>query len=135
MSRRYVEVGRVLLVNTGKEAGNLAVIVDIIDHGRVLVEGPTVSRRALALKRANLTDIVVADLARGASSGVLAAALEAQDIESKWKETAWAKKIAKREVRANLSDFDRFKLQLARKERRTIVNKEFAKLKKAQAKQ
>lgn len=33
--KRYVEVGRVVLVEEGPSAGQLAVIVEIIDHNRV----------------------------------------------------------------------------------------------------
>lgn len=33
--KRFVEIGRVALVNYGKEYGRLVVIVDVIDHNRV----------------------------------------------------------------------------------------------------
>lgn len=33
--KRYVEVGRVVLLNDGPSAGKLATIVEIIDHNRV----------------------------------------------------------------------------------------------------
>lgn len=33
--KRFVEVGRVVLVNDGPSAGKLAVIAEIIDHNRV----------------------------------------------------------------------------------------------------
>jgi large subunit ribosomal protein L14e len=33
--KRYVEVGRVVLVEEGPSAGQLAVIVEVIDHNRV----------------------------------------------------------------------------------------------------
>jgi hypothetical protein len=33
--KRFVEVGRVVLVNEGPSAGKLAVIAEIIDHNRV----------------------------------------------------------------------------------------------------
>ena len=32
----------------------------------------------------------------------------------KWKQTAWAAKIEKREKRVNMNDFDRFKVMVAR---------------------
>ena len=38
--KRYVELGRVCLINYGEEAGKLATIVDVIDNNRVLVDGP-----------------------------------------------------------------------------------------------
>ena len=33
--KRYVEVGRVVLVNKGQGEGKLAVIADIVDHNKV----------------------------------------------------------------------------------------------------
>jgi large subunit ribosomal protein L14e len=33
--KRFVEVGRVVLINQGEFAGKLAVIVEIIDHNKV----------------------------------------------------------------------------------------------------
>ena len=60
---RFVEVGRVCLINYGPDAGKLCTIVNIIDNNRVLVDGPEdvtgVHRHALNLKRVQLTDIVV----------------------------------------------------------------------------
>lgn len=37
---RYVEVGRVALVNYGEDTGKLCVIVDIVDQNKALVDGP-----------------------------------------------------------------------------------------------
>lgn len=33
--KRFVEVGRVVLINQGEFAGKLAVVVEIIDHNKV----------------------------------------------------------------------------------------------------
>lgn len=38
--KRYVEVGRVVLVNKGESEGKIAAIVEIVDHNRVSVVGP-----------------------------------------------------------------------------------------------
>lgn len=47
--KRFVEVGRVVLLNDGPSAGKLATIVEIIDHNRV---------RALALlSRCETSDV------------------------------------------------------------------------------
>ncbi|KAG0240781.1 hypothetical protein BGX31_001669 [Mortierella sp. GBA43] len=122
--QRVVEVGRVVLINYGPDAGKLAVIVDIIDHNRALVEGPTtgIPRSAIAFRRLTLTPLTL-KVARGAGQKVLKAAIEKQDIAGNWAKTSWAKKIASRTQRASNSDFDRFKLQKYKKIRREIVNK------------
>ena len=59
--KRYVELGRVCLINYGEEAGKLCTIVDVIDNNRVLVDGPDtgVKRQPINLKRIQLTDIKI----------------------------------------------------------------------------
>ncbi|KAJ3105268.1 hypothetical protein HDU97_008291 [Phlyctochytrium planicorne] len=128
----FVEVGRVILVNYGPYAGKLAVIVDIVDHSRVLIDGPTtgVPRQVLALKRLSLTSIAI-KVPRAGGSPAIKAAIEKQDLTGKWAATAWAKKLASRAARQNTTDFDRFKLMVARKQKRVVIGREFAKLKKA----
>ncbi|KAG0269833.1 hypothetical protein DFQ27_001953 [Actinomortierella ambigua] len=122
--QRVVEVGRVVMVNYGADAGKLAVIVDIIDHNRALIEGPTtgISRQAYAFKRLTLTPLVV-KIPRAAGAKALKAAIEKQDVAGSWAKTAWAKKIAARSKRASNSDFDRFKLAKFKRVRREIVDK------------
>ncbi len=45
----------------------------------------------------------------------MAAAWVKADIMKKFGESAWARKITKQKVRASLTDFDRFKVMIARK--------------------
>ncbi|KAJ3148505.1 60S ribosomal protein L14 [Geranomyces michiganensis] len=132
---RYVEVGRVVFITYGPDAGKLAVIVDIVDHSRVLVDGPNtgVKRQSISFKRATLTDLKV-DVPRTIGTPALKKAIEKQDLAGRWAKTAWAQKIARRNARAELGDFDRFKLMVARKTRRSVVGKAAAKLRKAAAK-
>ncbi|KAF9582933.1 hypothetical protein BGW38_010565, partial [Lunasporangiospora selenospora] len=79
--QRVVEVGRVVMVNYGPDAGKLAVIVDIIDHNRALIEGPTtdIARSAHAFRRLTLTPLVV-KIPRGAGQAVIKAAIEKQGL-------------------------------------------------------
>ena len=39
--KKFVEIGRVAVLNTGKDAGKIAAIVNVIDQNRVLIDGPT----------------------------------------------------------------------------------------------
>ena len=48
---------------------------------------------------------------------------EAEDVNAKWEATSWAKKRAAKAARANTTDFDRFKIMLARKKRRALIRK------------
>ena len=38
--KKFVEIGRVVVINYGPYAGKIAVIVDILNTTRVLVHGP-----------------------------------------------------------------------------------------------
>ncbi|KAG9295034.1 hypothetical protein G9A89_017828 [Geosiphon pyriformis] len=133
--KRLVEVGRVVFINYGDDTGKLAVIVDIIDHNRALVDGPTtgVARHSHPFKRLTLTDHVIEKFPRGAGSSIVKKFFENQKILNKWHNTAWAKKLDNRKKRAALTDFDRFKLLKLKKQRRYILQKEVAVLKKAKA--
>merc|ERR1719444_416359 len=74
---RFVEVGRVVLINYGPDAGKLATIVDIIDQNKCLVDGPAditgVSRKVVSFRRIQLTDLTV-KISRNARSKTLKAA-------------------------------------------------------------
>merc|ERR1712178_52812 len=129
---RFVEIGRVAYVAHGDDKGKLVVIVDVIDQNRALVDGPCsgVNRKDINFKALHLTQLAV-KIGPSARSGTVKKAWEKAEITKKWEETTWAKKLAAREKRANLSDFDRFKLMKAKQARNRIINVEFGKLRNA----
>ncbi|EIW71135.1 50S small subunit ribosomal protein L14e [Tremella mesenterica] len=133
--KRFVEVGRVVLVNEGPSAGKLAVIVEIIDHNRALIDGPTTSvpRQPFSYRNLILTPYTLARLPRGAGSGPVKKAIEKAGVMEKWEASGWAKKLAARQLRTTSNDFDRFQIQLAKRARRDLVSKAFVKEKKAAA--
>jgi len=114
--RRYVQIGRVALINYGPDEGKLATVAEVIDHNRVLIDGPTtgVQRQQLPIRRLSLTDIVV-NIAHGARQKKIKKQWAKEGVLDKWNKTAWAKKRATRAARENLSDFERFKVMVARK--------------------
>lgn len=87
-------------------------------------------RQSINFKHLALTDFVV-DIPRSPRQATLAKAFKAADIEGKWAKSAWAKKRAARAQRASLSDFDRFKVMVARKKRNAVIGIEQRKLVKA----
>mmetsp|Transcript_11134 Transcript_11134/g.11155 ORF Transcript_11134/g.11155 Transcript_11134/m.11155 type:complete len:136 (-) Transcript_11134:56-463(-) len=129
---RFVEVGRVALINYGPDVGKLCTIVDIVDAKRVLIDGPQsitgVHRQVIGTKRLSLTDIVVSGLIRGAESKSLSTGWKEQDTQANWEKTAWAKKLDMKKRRLALTDFDRFKLMIAKKQKSKIVSEQISKM-------
>lgn len=130
--KRYVEIGRVALVNYGKEYGRLLVIVDVVDQNRVLVDAPDMIRCQMNLKRLSLTDIKI-DITKVPKKKTLIEAMEAADVKNKWENSSWGRKLIVQRRRAALNDFDRFKIMLAKIKKAGAVRQELAKLKKQAA--
>merc|ERR1712244_66089 len=126
---RFVEVGRVAYIAYGPEKGKLAVIIDVIDQNRVLVDGPCsgILRKDMNIKALHLTPFTV-KIGHSARTGTVRKAWEAAEVTKKWQETTWAKKIAARERRAELTDFERFKLMKAKQARNRLIDIEYGKL-------
>ncbi|KAI8098634.1 ribosomal protein L14-domain-containing protein [Halteromyces radiatus] len=133
--KREVQVGRIVLLNSGADAGKLAVIIDIVDHNRALIDGPTtgVARQAFSYNHLTLTPLVVKELPRGAGEKVVKKYLAKSDAIANWEKSAWAQKIATRKTRASLSDFDRFKVQKFKAQRRFAVGSAIHQAKKQAA--
>ena len=125
---RFVQAGRVVLINYGPLEGKLAVIVDIIDNNKCLIDGPevdeqtTVERQKINYRRLSLTDFRI-EIARNASFSEMKAAFEEANIAEKWAATSWAKKKATKVRRSKLSDFDRFKVMVLRKKKAAALKK------------
>lgn len=122
---RFVEVGRVVLINFGPDAGKLATIIDVVDGRRVLIDGPQsiteVARQVINLKRISLTDVKVENLSVGCKVTKLEVEWEEQGILEKWEESAWSKKLMRRKTRASTSDFERFKVMIAKGQKAKLV--------------
>ncbi|KAI9768992.1 MAG: hypothetical protein M1840_004588 [Geoglossum simile] len=134
---KLVEVGRIVLFASGPYSGKLAAVIEIIDHKRVLVDGPSVDEKAVVPRHATslsnvvLTPVVIPKLPRAARTGVVKRAWEKAEVESKWSQSSWAKKRDQRERRRALSDFERFKVMKLRKQTRFEVRKSVAKIRAA----
>ena len=122
--RRFVEVGRVIIVNYGPLVGKLAVIVDILTTTKVLIQGLKggVKRQELSLRRVTLTDYKL-DIKRGAKQAEVYKAIDDFKLEDKFKTSTHYKKNESRQKRANLTDFDRFKVMRLRQKRSVLRHK------------
>lgn len=63
-----------------------------------------------------ITPIVIPKLPRAAGRGPVAKAWEKAEVDSKWDQSAWAKRRDQREKRQGLSDFERFKVMKLKKQ-------------------
>jgi large subunit ribosomal protein L14e len=83
-----------------------------------LVDGPSdvtgVARQPLKFQYLSLTDIKIT-IPKSARLGTLRKAFEKAKVLENWNKTAWAKKLASKKKRESLTDFDRFKLFIARR--------------------
>merc|ERR1712147_384726 len=128
---RFVEVGRIVLVNYGPDAGKLASIIDIVDGNKCMIDGPVpktgVARQVIPFKRLALTDIVI-KVPKSARQKTLVKAWDEEKVEETWAATSWAKKLARKKVRASLTDFQRFQLMVARKQKAALVKAQLEKM-------
>jgi large subunit ribosomal protein L14e len=95
----------------------MVVIVDIVDMGRVLVDGlKNFPRVIYPLSRLTLTKMRL-PLLRGARTTTLAKAAKAFGLDEKWAVNPSNIKMTKFSTRRNLTDLQRFQVMVARKQR------------------
>lgn len=121
---KFVEVGRVALINFGPLSGKLAVIVEIISTNRVLIDGPTtgVKRQEISLRRVSLTDVTIS-IERGAKTSAVKKVAEEAKISEKFKNTPMGKRFTKTNRRNELTDFERFKVMILKRRKRNATIK------------
>jgi large subunit ribosomal protein L14e len=123
---RFMQVGGVVLINFGPDKNKLAVVVDIVDQNKCLVDGGTLGiRQMISYSRIAMTDFVVT-IERNARPKEITKAWTDADMTAKWEGTSWAKKLSSKVKRANLNDFGRFKVMVAKKQKSEIIRKKLA---------
>ncbi|KAF8568914.1 hypothetical protein P879_01172 [Paragonimus westermani] len=120
--RRFVQAGRLVYIAKGPYSKKVALIVEIIDQNRVLLDGPctAVPRQAIGLKNLHLTRIVC-KLPHGCGTAAVKKVWEKEKVTEQWEKTVWARKLARKALRTKMSDFDRFKVMVARQTRNRIL--------------
>lgn len=119
---RFVEIGRVVLINYGEYEGRIAAILDVIDANSVIVSGPTsgVPRTPISIKRIQLTDITC-PIKRNPRNKTLEKIWNENKIQQAWENTSWGRKLQNRKRKSEMNDFDRFKAVVAHKERAKLI--------------
>merc|ERR1712231_22642 len=113
--KRFVEIGRITVLQDGPHEGKIAAIVDVIDQNRVLLDGPCsgVERQEYRIKNLHLTPLKIT-FPFSARSKVVRKAWEDEKVTEKWAESGWSKRMVMKARRQGLNDFDRFKLMRPR---------------------
>ncbi|KAA6380795.1 MAG: putative 60 ribosomal protein L14 [Streblomastix strix] len=110
MRGRVVQVGRVCVINYGPK-NELCTIIDIVDHNKVLVDGPRkltgVPRQLISLKRLSLTPFTL-NISHGIHEKYLTKKLKKEKVLERFSRSSWGKKLAKRKRVLTETDFDRF---------------------------
>eukprot|EP01100_Stratorugosa_tubuloviscum_P010094 TRINITY_DN4291_c0_g1_i1.p1 TRINITY_DN4291_c0_g1~~TRINITY_DN4291_c0_g1_i1.p1 ORF type:complete len:281 (-),score=107.45 TRINITY_DN4291_c0_g1_i1:139-981(-) len=131
--KRFVEIGRVCLVNFGRYSGKLCVIIDVVDQNRILIDGPYalthVPRQVINLKRISLTPFKVT-IGRNSRHKTLVKAVKDSKVFESFDKSSWGRKLIARKIKSNLCDFDRFKSMRISKKRSAMIRLEFGALKK-----
>merc|ERR1712227_778933 len=124
---RFVEIGRIAVLQDGPKTGEIAAIVDVIDQNRVLLDGPCtgVGRQEYRIKNLHLTPLKIT-FPFSARTKVVRKAWEDEKVSEKWAESGWAKRMQMKAKRQGLNDFDRFKLMKAKSARNKILAKAVA---------
>lgn len=88
--------------------------------------GFRVRRQSIPIRRVALTDMRL-KIPHGVRSVTLRKALEKDDVIKKFNESSWGRKRIAKQRRAALTDFERFKLMVARKQRAQAVRAKLGK--------
>ena len=109
---QFVEVGRICLISFGPLVDQLAVIVDIVDENRVLIDviSSEESRQTIPIKRLKLTEFKVA-INKAGDRAEIAKVIQTEGISKKFAETKWGQRLQRQKAATQLNDFQRFKHQ------------------------
>merc|ERR1712226_767079 len=116
--QKFVEVGRVAVM---ADTGKIAAIVDVINQNRALIEGPGIKRQSMNIKNLYLTKLKV-KVGHSARSSIVKKAWEAEEVDKKFANSGWGQRIKKASLKANLSDFEKFKVKKLKVQRKRLVN-------------
>merc|ERR1739838_41768 len=117
--QKLVELGRVVHVTTGPNAGKVCAIVDIIDAKRMLVDRPDFLRQEVKLKDMFLTRILL-KTTDVPSHKALCEMWKRQLVDERYKMTVHAQRIEKFGRRAACTDFEYFKVRCATRQANKI---------------
>jgi len=119
--RRIIDDNRICLLRMLPESSLISI--------QAIIDGPTtgVLHQSYSYKHLTLTPLKLSDLPRGAGTKKVRKEVEKEAIVEKWDKSSWAQKRVAVQKRRALTDFGRFSVMLAKKQRRVLVRKTVAK--------
>ena len=133
----YVNIGRVVSITFGPLSGKLAVIVDLVNATKVVIDGPSldVPRTVISNKRISLTPFSISGVTAATPATELEKMIKAFGVQERFAKSGAGRRLAKQERRAALTDFERFKVYIYKKKLgnvlRTRVNARRAELRQS----
>lgn len=115
----YLEIGRIVFINFGPSNGKLAIIIEILDKNRCMIDGPS-GRQVINIKRIKPTKIKI-KIGRSVHSREVHKILQSQNIIKYWENSRWAKKEKNNQKKKKFSDFELFKYMLGKKTHKRIL--------------
>eukprot|EP01010_Urceolus_cornutus_P000933 NODE_1443_length_913_cov_486.510417_g1114_i0.p1 GENE.NODE_1443_length_913_cov_486.510417_g1114_i0~~NODE_1443_length_913_cov_486.510417_g1114_i0.p1 ORF type:complete len:247 (-),score=53.42 NODE_1443_length_913_cov_486.510417_g1114_i0:101-841(-) len=130
--RRYVEIGRVVLIKFGKFRKTLAVITDVIDHNYVLCDGRCLGgslRAARNIKDLGLTDIKIR-IGHGIRHRYLKKKVEEAKVQEQWNASKIGQRMAKLKAKRKSTDLERWRVRQNKKQRSLLIKLKYLRLKR-----
>jgi len=127
VNANYVKVGRLVRILRGPRADKVGIITAIVDTNRVLIENPETKgmwRHVQSVKNIEPTKFSV-PLHTNANGKEVKAALAKKKILDKWAKTGVAKAITVKQAFSNSTEFERYQLRVAKRQRASIARKLF----------
>jgi large subunit ribosomal protein L14e len=124
----YIQVGRAVRILRGPRTDKIAVVTAIIDASRVLVENTedkSMWRHVQSVKNIEPLKFTV-KVGPNASSKSVKEAMASGKVMEKYSKTGKAKKIAAAKALALSTDFERYQLVAAKRQRAVLSRKIFA---------
>ena len=127
VNANYVKVGRLVKINRGPRADKIGIITAIVDSNRVLLENPEEKkmwRHVQSVKNIEPSKFAV-KIQTNASTKDVKAALAKKKVIDAWNKTGKAKAIAAKQALAASSEFERYQLRVAKRQRASLSRKLF----------
>ncbi|CXI51064.1 60S ribosomal protein L14, putative [Plasmodium berghei] len=121
---RYVEPGRLCLIEYGPYAGKLCFIVDIITITRVIVDGAGITgvpKTIMPIKRLKLLKQRV-KISANSKTGLLRKEVDKSKVLDEFNKSNLGKKIMIKQKRDLATDYERFQIYYANKELKKKMN-------------